>query len=110
MLSVIEMQVSDVANFLRYWYDADPAYLYNMGVDVNKMPPKEQLQQMLIDQLNTPIESRRSYCVVWESDGEPIGHSNTNPTTYGDEAKMHLHLWSANERKKGMGTQLVKMT
>ena len=110
MLSVREMQISDIPDFLKYWYDADPAYMLNMGVDINKMPPREQLYQMLLEQLNTPIENRRSCCVVWENDGEAIGHSNTNPTTYGDEAKMHLHLWSPEKRKKGMGTELVRMT
>jgi RimJ/RimL family protein N-acetyltransferase len=110
MLSVREMQISDVPSFMQYWYTADHAYLRSMGVDVSKMPAPEKLSEMLLEQLNKPIELKTSYCIIWQNNGQPVGHSNTNPTTYGEEAKMHLHLWSLAERKKGMGTELLKMT
>jgi RimJ/RimL family protein N-acetyltransferase len=110
MLSVREMQISDIPFFIQYWCNADDAYLQSMGVDVTKMPAPEKLSGMLMEQLNTPVEHKTSYCIVWESNGRAIGHSNTNPTTYGQEAKMHLHLWSSAERKKSMGTELLKMT
>jgi RimJ/RimL family protein N-acetyltransferase len=110
MLSVREIQINDVPNFISYWFDSDPAYLYTLGVDKNKMPSREEFHQMLLEQLNTPIEKRKSYCIIWEHNGEAIGHSNTNPTTYGEEAKMHLHIWSQSERKKGMGTELVMIS
>ena len=110
MLSVREMQISDTPSFMQYWYTADHAYLHSMGVDVSKMPAPEKLSEMLLEQLNKPIELKTSYCIIWQNNGQPVGHSNTNPTTYGEEAKMHLHLWSSAERKKGMGTELLKMT
>ena len=110
MLSVREMGISDIPAFLEYWYTADHDYLHGMGVDVTKMLAPEKLSEMLLEQLNTPIENRRSYCIIWEINGNPIGHSNTSPIIYGDEAKMHLHLWSSAERKKGMGARFVKMT
>jgi RimJ/RimL family protein N-acetyltransferase len=65
---------------------------------------------MLLEQLNSPIEQKRAYCIIWEEDGKPIGHSNTNPTFYGKEATMHLHLWNNETRQKGTGTQLLKLT
>jgi RimJ/RimL family protein N-acetyltransferase len=110
MLSVREMQISDVPQFLRYWYDADPAYLYNLGVDLNKMPAKEEFRQMILEQLSLPIEQRRSYNIIWENQGIPVGHSNTSPTIYGKEAKMHLHIWSPSQRKKGLGIEFVKLS
>jgi RimJ/RimL family protein N-acetyltransferase len=110
MLSVREMQISDIPSFLEYWFTADHEYLQRMGVDVTKMPASEKLTQMLLEQINTPIEQRISYCIIWENNGQAIGHSNTNPTVYSEEAKMHLHLWSFSERKKGMGTEFVKLT
>jgi RimJ/RimL family protein N-acetyltransferase len=110
MLSVRQMEISDITQFINYWYDADPVYLYNMGVDVNKMPSREQFHQMVLEQLNLPVNKRRSYNIIWENDRQPLGHSNTNPTTYGEEGRMHLHLWSPSTRKKGMGTELVKLS
>ncbi len=40
----------------------------------------------------------------------PVGHSNVNKIIFGEEAYMHLHLWKADKRQKGIGTALVKMT
>lgn len=109
-LTVREIQEKDIELIAHYWLDADPAFLTGMGVDLEKVPSKEQLTQMLLSQLNTPIENKRAYCIIWELDGKAVGHSNTNPTTYGEEATMHLHLWHAGGRMKGLGTIFVKMT
>jgi ribosomal-protein-alanine N-acetyltransferase len=110
MLSVREMQPADIDAIVHYWLGSDPSFLISMGVDLNKLPSGAQLTQMLSGQLRTPIEQRRSYCIIWEIDGRPAGHCNTNPTVFGYEAYMHLHLWKAVSRKKGLGTALVKMT
>jgi RimJ/RimL family protein N-acetyltransferase len=110
MLSVRPLLHSDIPLFLNYWFGSDESFLTGMGLDVSKLPTQEQFTAMLEKLLETPIEQRMSYAIVWLKDGEPIGHCNTNPTTFGEEAKMHLHIWNAPERKSGMGTQFVKMT
>ncbi len=110
MLSIRPLEHSDIPLFLKYWFESDESFLAGMGLDVAKLPGREQFSAMLDTLLRTPVEQRISYAVVWLKDGEPIGHSNTNPTTYGEEAKMHLHIWNAAERKKGMGTELVKLS
>jgi RimJ/RimL family protein N-acetyltransferase len=110
MLSIRPLQHSDIPLFLKYWFESDEAFLRGMGLDVSKLPTKEQFTGMLEQLLVTPIEQRTSYAVVWLKNEQPIGHSNTNPTTFGEEAKMHLHIWDAAERQKGMGTELVKLS
>jgi RimJ/RimL family protein N-acetyltransferase len=110
MLSVRTLRHSDIPLFLSYWFDSEPSFLTGMGLDISKLPSKDQFQNMLEKLLATPIEQRISYAVVWMKDGEPIGHSNTNPTTFGEEAKMHLHIWNAGERKKGIGKEFVKLS
>ena len=110
VLSVREMQENDIDLIANYWMNADDSYLPGMGVDISKMPSRENLTSMLLEQLRTPIEKKRSYCTIWQTDNQPIGHCNTNPTTFGEEANMHLHLWNAASRKKGIGSQLVKMS
>lgn len=110
MLSVRELQHHDIPLLLNYWFTAEDAFLTGMGVDLAKMPVPEQFKNMLIQQLDTPIEQRKSYCIIWLIDGNPVGHSNTNPTIFGEEAKMHLHLWHSAERRKGAGTAFLKLT
>lgn len=110
MLSVRPMEGKDIDALVSYWFDSSPVYLEGMGVDTSKMPTKSAWREMLETQLHLPIENRRSYCIIWEVDGVSIGHCNTNPTSFGEEAYMHLHLWKSLERQKGLGTAFVRMT
>jgi RimJ/RimL family protein N-acetyltransferase len=109
ILSVREIQLPDIDFIVRYWFESDTSYLAAMGVDPAKLPTREQFQQIMTEQINTPIEKRMLYYVIWLSDGVPVGHCNTNPTTFGEQAYMHLHIWNLQGRKKGMGTEFVKL-
>lgn len=109
-LSVRELTESDIPVLIRYWLESDPAFLQGMGVDLDKMPVKEQWEQSLMEQLRQSIPDKKSYCIIWEVDGIPVGHSNINKIQFGQEAYMHLHMWNPSLRQKGMGTELVLMT
>lgn len=109
-LSIREIKHDDIPAVVNYWMTATDAHLTGMGVDLKKMLSAEQFTQFLEKNLNTPIEQRISCCIIWEVDGKPVGHTNTNPTKFGEEAFMHLHLWNSDTRKKGLGTALVKLT
>lgn len=107
-LNVREMEVEDVPLVVNYWMNAAPDFLVGMGVDLDKMPNNETLTNMLMVQSNTPIKERKSYALIWEMDGIPVGHSNVNNIEFAKTAKMHLHLWNAHNRKSGAGLQLIK--
>jgi RimJ/RimL family protein N-acetyltransferase len=110
LLSVREMQKNDIESIIQYWLAADHAFLTGMGVDLNKMPSKEEWVTMLSEQLAQSYPEKRSYCMIWQVDNKAIGHCNVNKIKFGEEAYMHLHLWNSEGRKKGMGTELVKMS
>jgi RimJ/RimL family protein N-acetyltransferase len=107
-LSVREMQEADIELITRYWLTADPAFLHGMGVDTSKMPSKENWLQMLSEQLRQSYPEKKSYCLIWLVDQEPVGHSNVNKIKFGEEAFMHLHLWKTDVRTRGFGELLVK--
>lgn len=109
-LAIRPLELNDISSITRYWTDSPPSFLQEMGVDLSKLPTYEQMNTMLQGQLALPIEQRRSNCVIWEHNGHAIGHSNTNPTTFGENAFMHLHLWQPANRVKGMGLTFVKLT
>ncbi len=109
-LSVREMQESDIELITHYWLEADPSFLTGMGVDLSKVPPKEEWIQMLNEQLGQSIQEKKSYCIIWLAEGDPIGHSNVNKILFGEEAYMHLHLWKKSKRQKGIGSALVRKT
>lgn len=110
ILSVREIQEKDIDHIVQYFLNADSAFLIKMGVDLKKVPPKDEWIKMLSDQLDQPYEEKKSYCIIWQVDDKPIGHSNVNKIIFGVEAYMHLHIWTVDVRKKGMGTELVKKT
>jgi len=109
-LSVRELTRGDIELIASYWINADRSFLEGMGVDVSKLPSREQFTSYLLNQIETPLSSKESYCLIWLMNGEPIGHCNTRPTVFGQHASMHLHLWKQDERKKGTGLQFLKLS
>lgn len=109
-LSAREMRLTDVALIADYWLQSEPSFLRGMGVDMSKMPSREALADMLTRQYDLPLREKDSYCIIWEINGIPSGHCNTNPFLFGKEAWMHLHLWRSAERTKGMGAKFVGLT
>ena len=109
-LSVREMNEDDIPLIVNYWLTSDPSHLQRMGVDLTKIPTAQQLTEMLSGQLSLPIEQKRAYCIIWQLDAKPVGHSNTNPTTFGEEAYMHLHIWEKDIRNMGYGLKFLKLT
>lgn len=109
-LSVREATSSDIKLIVDYWFTSSKEHLEGMGVDVTKMVERKTLEERLSTQFSLPLEERNAYCIIWELDGEPVGHCNSNPTQFGHEAKMHLHMWQHGFRKKGIGLRLLKLT
>lgn len=109
-LAVREITEQDIDPLLSYWLDATPDFLISLGVDINKIPQKEEFREMLRAQLSQSYEEKKAYAIIWLIDNNAVGHSNVNKIVFGQEAYMHLHLWKSEVRKKGMGTDLVKMT
>ena len=107
-ITVREIQLKDVDLIVDYWLNSDSNHLIGMGVDLNKLPTRDQLRSMLTEQVNCDLLDKKSYTLIWELDGKPVGHSNVNNIDYGNQATMHLHLWKSINRKKGTGTELVK--
>src|SRR5450631_1978605 len=109
-LAVREIEPTDIEGIIHYWLSADPLFLAGLGVDINKMPSREQWMEMLSRQINAPIKDKESYCLIWLAEGRPAGHSNIRPIRFGREAYMHVHVWDGALRKKGWGAQWVRMS
>lgn len=110
ILTVRELQQTDIELIANYWLNSPKDYLTGMGVDLTKLPKHDEWVVFLSQQLTQDYKDKTSYCLIWELDGKPIGHSNTNKIIFGHEAYMHLHIWAADNRSKGLGTDFVKMT
>ncbi len=109
-LSVRPLQAQDIDCIADYWLNAEPTFLLGMGVDLSKMPSREQWHAALNKQLNTPMREKQSFATIWEVNGEAIGHCNINDIIVGEQAFMHLHLWRSDLRQQGTGVALVRMS
>lgn len=108
--SVRELVQGDVTLVADYWSKADPDYLIGLGVDLSKLPSRDDLFNMLTEQLKLPLKLRQSYCTIWQQHGQAIGHCNVNKLVFGQEAYMHLHLWRREQRHQGLGVSLVRQS
>ena len=91
-----------------YFLNGDVQFLNGMGVDPKLLPSRELWLKTLNENHRKPIEQRNIFYVIWYVDGNAIGHSNINKIIFGKEAYMHLHMWIADSRGKGLGYELVK--
>jgi RimJ/RimL family protein N-acetyltransferase len=105
-LIVRESTLNDVPLIVDYWLSSSDEHLEGMGVDLSKLPDKTTLEANLINALKT----KKSYCLIWEYNNKPIGHTNANKITIGKEAHMHLHLWQQDNRQKGLGLDFIKQS
>ena len=107
--TVRELQPGDIDAITSYWLDSDVDYMRGMGVDIAKMPNTEQWQQMLSAQLAQEYHEKQAYAIIWEMNGQPIGHSNVNKIDFGEEAFMHLHIWQPEHRNGGNGLAFLEI-
>ena len=107
-IKIREIEQKDFNSIADYWLLSDPDFLIKMGVDLGKLPSRNRLIKMLTEQLELPIHLKKTYALIWELNGTPVGHTNVNNIVYGKEATMHLHLWKLDTRNKGLGTELIK--
>ena len=109
MISISEITSSDVGHRLDYRFKSDSGFLVGMGVDVSRLPDRESFGKMLENQIQAGYTEKKAYALIWLIDGQPVGHSNLNPIVFGDHAWMHLHMWDAQNRKKGLGEQFIRL-
>lgn len=107
-IKVREITASDIDLIANYWLTSDHNYLESLGVDIAKLPLREDLINMLKSQISTPKKEKLNYALIWEIDHQIIGHSNINDIIFGTSANMHLHIWTKAFRRKGAGLLLLK--
>jgi len=82
-----------------YFLLAGDAFLRGMGVDTNRLPPKDKwLRELLADHKVADDKKDRFY-LAWIHNGRQVGHSSINKIRVGEEAYFHLHLWHPHLRK-----------
>jgi RimJ/RimL family protein N-acetyltransferase len=109
-LSIREMKLEEVGLIVNYFYGATPEHLEILGVDPTRLPSPEKWLEYYRYEYSKPIETRKSFQVVWNLDEVPFGFSTADKIIFGKEAYMHLHILDSEQRHGGNGTACVKET
>jgi [ribosomal protein S5]-alanine N-acetyltransferase len=109
-LSVREIEANDFESIVDYFLQADKNFLFALGVDVHKLPGREEWLKLLFYEFKQPIKKKKFYYLIWLLNGKPIGHSNINKIIFGEEAYMHLHMWCPEKRQQGIGLAFMKLS
>jgi RimJ/RimL family protein N-acetyltransferase len=104
------LSAAEIPFLLDYWYQSPPEYIYALGADINLFPKRSDFETMLLKQISTPYPQKKGMAHIWLENGKPIGHNNVNQIIFGKQANMHLHIWEASLRQKGIGTTLLKLS
>ena len=101
--NVREMKPAEMDLMINCFLQADDAYLNRLGVDRDKLSGLDEWREILAEEFQEPVEKRKLYYVIWESNGTPVGHSHIARIVYGREAYMHLHLGILKIAKQATG-------
>lgn len=110
MISVRPAIEYDIPRIHEYWELSESSFLEKIGVDLNKIPEFEKFNIYFKEQINLPLRDKKSVCLIIEEDGRAIGHCNTNPTNYGEEAFIHIHIWSEEDRNNKFGLKALNLS
>ena len=107
ILTVREMVLDDIPNIVDYFLLADSEYLKRMGADKSKLPKRDDWINKLKFENEQDYHNKSFYYIIWELNGQAVGHTNINNIDFGETAVMHLHIWKPSIRAKGMGKFLL---
>lgn len=105
-LVVKEATLAEVDLILQYWATRTNEQLTKMGVDLDKFHNAD-LRTIITESVMLPYQEKKAYYLICFADGQPIGHTNVGKIQYGEEAFMHLHIWSPELQKKGNGKEMI---
>ncbi|HET9057838.1 MAG TPA: GNAT family protein [Chitinophagaceae bacterium] len=109
-ISVRHLQFDDHEKIVDYFLNSEKDFLIGMGVDINKLPQRQEWLTILTSNYELEIDKKNFFYIIWLLDNKPVGHSNINKIVFAKEAFMHLHMWDKHIRKKGLGVEFLRMT
>jgi RimJ/RimL family protein N-acetyltransferase len=100
---------AEYEQMIDYFLNAEDSTLHAMGVERARLPKRaDWIASALRDHARPSHEKERAY-LAWVYDGVAIGHSSINKIRVGEEAFIHLHLWSPAHRQAGLGTTFFQL-
>lgn len=105
LISVRDIQESDIPLLLDYWFRSPPGFIEGMGVDLAKMPTELEMRGNVTKRIrdNRVLPVSKLPILVITYDAKPIGVHNINPLIEADYGIFHAHIWNPTYRRQGLG-------
>lgn len=104
------LRLDEVDLRIAYFHDASDEYLLKLGVDRALLPSREAWRAYYEEDFARPLAERETYNLAWELDRRLVGFSSTDHIEIGEQALMHLHIVEAPDRRRGLGTEFVRLS
>ena len=104
------LRLDEVGVRIDYFHGATDAYLLKPGADPALLPSREDWLASFEEDFARPISERTGYHLAWELDGRLVGFSSTDNIDFGEQAFMHLHIVEEPNRRRGLGTEFVRLS
>ena len=104
------LKSTEIPLMVSYFLSCSAEDYYRMGVDSNKLPSRSEWIDLLTSDLEVADKEKKFFYLGWEHEGELIGHSNINQIEFGNDARVHLHVWNPEKRNKGIGRVLFNQS
>jgi RimJ/RimL family protein N-acetyltransferase len=105
--AVRDMRADEASQVVSYFHGLSPDDCVRLGIDRSKLPEVGAWNRFLREDFERPVGARRWHYVAWELEGAAVGHSNIGDIERGVHGYMHLHIWRADLRAKGLGRAFV---
>lgn len=106
-LQVRPLRLVEAGHVVRYFHDASDDDLRRMAVvDRTLLPRTDEWRKRLESAILAPTATPSTFYLAWLVDGAAIGHAAVKGIVFGEHAAIHLHMWSAAHRGKGLGARL----
>lgn len=109
-IKVREIREKDAEKIVSYFLNAKPKFLKKLGADQSKLPEKQIWVNNIEKDIQREYQHKNAFYIIWLLNDHPVGHSNINNIKFGKSAEMHMHIWSNDVRKSGLGPKFLKQT
>src|SRR5262245_50473891 len=96
----------DIPDIVRYWTTLSNADAQRIGCDLSRVATTEEYRRVLEEQLHAPRETASAFYSIWVVNGHTVGFASLKNIRLGMCGEMHLHIWNADQRGKGIGGRL----
>ena len=108
--NVRQLIPSEFDRVIDYFLKSDKNYLQTLGTDINKLPSKGDWYNFMATEYQKSFTEKKYFCLGWQYEQQLIGHSAMDNINYGQEARIHLHIWEPLMRNKGLGSRFLSLS